>query len=860
MKPKKITLPEIIIYVIFVFFVYMITLHLISAYEFCIVENGKFDLAIVLNNFMNNVNNYPFKIKFTRTMINGVIYVTIALVVATGYFYDASKKKKAPGIEHGSADWSSPSILKKKQDKILCHNIIVTQNVRYAWDNEKTHINMNGVIWGGAGSGKSFRVFITNILNGYGCYIVVDPKLEILNTCGPFLKKEGYTIKIYNIDDLEHSNGYNPFAYLEKEDDIIFLVKSLLANTKSDKDAHSNDPFWEDASELLLCCLIAYVKYVLPEEDHNIPNVLSLMHEANDYERSIRKIEEDEEDDIEISLLEKRMNELHVRLEKEDAERKNPAWIAWEFYCDFKLAPNKTSLSVLISVASRLKFYKMKSINDNSLYDELELNSLGRKKMAIFISIPPTDTSKQFLSAMMFTQMFKLLERNAKQELNQKLKVPVRIMIDEAKNVGYIPNLPEVIAYVRGFNAGVWLVYQSKSQMEAQYKDDWKSILENCDCTVFLSGNEPETLKYISEKLGNTTIYTKNYSRSYGSHGSSSYNEQSIQRALLTPDEVGMIGTKDDENHIDDCLVFIKGYKFLDQKYDTIHHPNWKFTPKYKPTFFERKFKQFKVVDSYDINGELEKCHRRTAAMYRHFGLKDKGAHNGQQEIPKEAINEISINLHEFADQVSVNVEKEKSMLPIMEKEEKIDSTATENTISILKKLHQTQFSSENIIENPKINGNSSGDDEDSSGLSAKLMGAIDTETSSLEEQLKNIQKSEMEAMAINDIDDDSNSKEIQKVVLQLQQEYYMENYIAQEQADITRIFNTGNEKEAKTPKELAEKIKNSTKKAFENQVQQVITTEDIKNIIYENDKAIEINEEEIEEITSEEEELLHDV
>lgn len=857
MKPKKITLLEIIIYVIFVFFVYMSALHLISAYELCIIENDKFDFAIVSNNFMDSVNNHPFGVKLTKTVIKGLIYVTIALVVATGYLYDVSKKKKAPGIEHGSSDWSSPSILRKKQDKILNHNIIATQNVRYAWDNEKTHINMNGLILGGAGSGKTFRIFEPNILNGYGCYIIVDPKLEILNTCGPLLKKKGYTIRIYDTDDLEHSNFYNPFAYLAKEDDIIFLVKTLLANTKSDKDSHSNDPFWEDASELLLCCLITYVRYVLPEEEHNIPNVLKLLHEANDYERSTRTIEEDEEEDIEISLLEQKMNELHDRLKKEDPEEKNPAWLAWGFYLDFKLAPNKTSLSVLISVASRLKFYKMKSINDNSLYDEMELNSLGKKKMAIFISIPPTDTSKQFLSAMMFTQVFKIIERNAKKEPNNKLKIPVRIMIDEAKNVGYISNLPEVIAYVRGFNAGVWLIYQSKSQIEAQYEKDWKAICENCDCTLFLSGNEPETLKYVSEKLGNTTIYTKNYSRTYGSHGSSSYNEQSLQRLLLTPEEIGMIGAEDDEKHIADCIVFIKGYKFLDQKYDTVHHPNWKFTSKYKPTFFERKFKHFKVADPYDINGELEKCHRRTAAMHRHSRLNNKGAHNGQQDIPKEAVNEISTNLHKFVDQVSANVEKEKSTLPIMEKEEKNDSKTSENTMAVLKKLHQTQFSSENIIENPQNNGNiSSSDDEDSGGLSAELMDAVDTEVSSLENQLRNIQKSEIESMAINDIE--NAPEEIKNVVLQLQQEYYMKNHIAQEQADIDRIFNTGNKKVSGTPKELAEKIKNSTKNALENQVQQVITTEDIENIISENDKIIEINEEEIEEITSEEQELLH--
>ena len=851
MKPKKITLPEIIIYVIFVFFVYMIALHLISAYELCIIENDKFDFAIVSNNFMDSVINHPFGVKLTKTVIKGLIYVTIALVVATGYLYDASKKKKAPGIEHGSSDWSSPSILRKKQDKTLSHNIIATQNVRYAWDNEKTHLNMNGLIFGGAGSGKTFRIFVPNLLNGYGCYIVVDPKLEILNTCGPLLKKKGYTIKIYNIDDLEHSNCYNAFAYLEKEDDIIFLVKSLLANTKSDKDSHSNDPFWEDASELLLCCLISYVRYVLPEEEHSIPTVLSLLHEANDYEKSVRKVGEDEEEDIEISLLEKKMNELHDRLEKEDPERKNPAWIAWGFYSDFKLAPNKTSLSVLISVASRLKFYKMKSINDNSLYDEMELNSLGKKKMAIFISIPPTDTSKQFLSAMMFTQMFKVVERNAKKEPNNKLKVPVRIMIDEAKNVGYIPNLPEVIAYVRGFNAGVWLVYQSKSQIEAQYEKDWKSICDNCDCTLFLSGNEPETLKYISEKLGNTTIYTKNYSRTYGSHGSSSYNEQSLQRPLMTPEEVGLIGTKDDEKHIDDCIVFIKGYKYLDQKYDTLHHPNWKYTTKYKPTFFERKIKHFKVAEPYDINGEIEKCHRRTEAMNRHYSLKNKVAHNGQQDIPEEVVNDINKNLHNFVDQISASVEKEKNTLLIKEKENKSNATS-ENTIAILNKLQQIQSSSLNVVENQ----NSSNSSDDDSGLSSKLMAAVNIEADVLENQLKDIQKSEIKSMAITDVE--NAPEEMQDVLLQLQQEYNTKNHIMQEQADIDRIFNTGNEKSSGTPKELAEKIKKSTKTALENQAQQVITTEDIQNMISENNKAVEINEEEIEEITSEEEELLH--
>lgn len=604
MKPKDKTFTIYIIYALVLVIFVVVGIHVINAIDHNTdSETGKVDLVATMNEFEQSIEKDTFKFEMTKSVPAGLFFMGIALVVFVGWQMDAAKKQRLPGGEYGTAKWHNPKELKKYWDKDDDKNIILTQKLKFVWDNEKTGINMNSICFGVAGSGKTFNYFKPNVLNCYGCYVIVDPKLDILAKEGHVLKNNGYDIKMYNIDDLANSNYYNPLVYAQEDDDVIFLVKSLLLNTKADQNASSSDGFWDDASELLLLTLISYVKYCYPKEKQTIPDVLSLMLEANEYQT---RTPEGKAKPEEITLLDLKIEDLEKSIAKKKEENPGcacPESVVIEHYKGFKLAPKKTSMSILISVMARLKFFNIETIRQASLKDEMELDMIGRKKMAIFISIPPTDRSKDFLSSIMFTQILKIIERNAKASPKNKLDMPTRIMIDEAKNVGKIPNIVEAIAYVRSFDAGVTLVYQSLAQVQEQYKDEWKEIIDNCDSFLFLKGNEVETTKYISDKLGNTTIYTKNRSVSRGSNASYSDNEQAMARKLLEPDEVGKLKKNE-------CIVFVQGVPYFERKYNTLKHPRIKETCEYKPTWFEKK-RGFKTVEPFDFKKELYRKRRK---------------------------------------------------------------------------------------------------------------------------------------------------------------------------------------------------------------------------------------------------------
>ena len=604
MKPNTKSLSVYILYVILVIAFFFIGLHLINAMDHNYdAETDKINIESAMSEFEESVENRPLKFEITKNVPTGLTVMLVVVVAFTAWIIDESKKQKMPGGEYGTAKWHKPRELKKYWAKDNDKNIILTQQVKFAWDNEKTGINMNTLCIGSAGSGKTFKFFKPNIMNCYGCYIIVDPKLDILSKEGNVLKNNGYDIKLFNIDDLANSNYYNPLEYIYEDKDVIFLVKSLLLNTKADRNSSSSDGFWDDASELLLLTLISYVKYCYPKEGQTIPHVLELMLQANEYQTQTKEGKEKPE---EITLLDQKIEELEKNIKKKKEENpgcKCPESVVIEHYKGFKLAPKKTSMSILISVMARLKFYNIETVRQVSIKDEMELNMIGKKKMAIFISIPPTDRSTDFLSSIMFTQILKIIEKNAKESKKNKLDMPTRIMIDEAKNVGKIPNIVEAIAYVRSFDAGITLVYQSLAQLQEQYDKEWKEIIDNCDSFLFLKGSEVETTKYISDKLGNTTIYTKNRSVSKGSNSSYSDNEQGMGRKLMEPDEVGKLKKEE-------CILFVEGKPYFDSKYNTLKHPRIKETCEYHPTWLEKR-RGFVPAKPLDFKKELQRKRKK---------------------------------------------------------------------------------------------------------------------------------------------------------------------------------------------------------------------------------------------------------
>ncbi|MBQ5558204.1 MAG: type IV secretory system conjugative DNA transfer family protein [Lachnospiraceae bacterium] len=648
MKPRQRQIASYLVYALLICIVLVVGIHLINAYDHNIDKQKKVDTTAMIKEFQSELENNTFHFENTKSVLKGMAILGVAIAAFLLWRIDESKKKRMPGGEYGTSDWENPRKLKKYWDKDYRKNIILTQNVKFVWDNNKTGINMNTLCLGSSGSGKTFKFFKPNVMNAYGCYIVVDPKLDILAKEGGILKKEGYDIKMFNIDNLSQSNYYNPLNYIEEDDDVIHLVKSLLLNTKADQNASSSDGFWDDASELLLLTLISYVKYCFPKEKQTIPDVLDLMLEANEFQKRDNNGEKEE-----ITLLDLKIEQLEKQIaakKRANPDDKCPESVVIEHYKGFKLAPKKTSMSILISVMARLKFYNIESIRNSSMRDEMELDQIGMKKMAIFISIPPTDRSKDFLSSIMFTQILKIIERNAKKSPQFKLAIPTRIMIDEAKNVGKIPNIIEAIAYVRSFDAGITLVYQSLAQMQQQYKDEWKEIIDNCDSFLFLKGSEVETTKYISEKLGKTTIYIRNRSVSKGSNASFSDNEQAMARNLMEPDEVGKIGE-------DECILFVQGRPYFDRKYNTLRHPRVKETCEYHPNWLDN-IKGYQPVKPYNFKADLERKRRSRNAIEEKEMIISAGDSDGSEMSQTEILNEV-LNIEEILkEQVNSFVEE----------------------------------------------------------------------------------------------------------------------------------------------------------------------------------------------------------
>ena len=476
------------------------------------------------------------------------------------YLRGKNAKKYRHGMEYGSARWGTPKDIEPFMAPKFEDNIILTQTERLMMSNRppdpKNARNKNVLVVGGSGSGKTRFWLKPNLLQMHSSYVVTDPKGSIVVECGNALLKNGYKLKILNTINFSKSMHYNPFAYVHSEKDILKLVTTLMTNTKGD--GSGGDPFWEKSERLLLTALIAYLHYEAPVEEQNFATLLEMLN-------TMQVLEDDEEYQNPVDLL------------FEELAKKKPNSFAVRQYKLYKLAAGKTAKSILISCGARLAPFDIQELRDLTMYDELALDTLGDKKMALFLIMSDTDSTFNFLISMVYTQLFNLLCDKADDVYGGKLTIHVRCLIDECANIGQIPNLEKLVATIRSREISACLVLQARSQLKAIYKDNADTIVGNMDSQIFLGGSEPTTLKDLSEMLGKETIDAFNTSDTRGNSPSYGTTFQKMGHELLSRDELAVLdGGK--------CILQLRGVRpFLSDKYDLTQHPNYKLTSDYDP-------------------------------------------------------------------------------------------------------------------------------------------------------------------------------------------------------------------------------------------------------------------------------------
>ena len=476
------------------------------------------------------------------------------------YLRGKNAKKYRHGMEYGSARWGTPKDIEPFMAPKFSDNIILTKTERLMMSNRppdpKNARNKNVLVVGGSGSGKTRFWLKPNLLQCHSSYVVTDPKGSIVVECGNALLKNGYKLKILNTINFSKSMHYNPFAYVHSEKDILKLVTTLMTNTKGE--GSGGDPFWEKSERLLLTALIAYLHYEAPEEEQNFATLLEMLN-------TMQVLEDDEEYQNPVDLL------------FEELAKKKPNSFAGRQYKLYKLAAGKTAKSILISCGARLAPFDIQELRDLTMYDELQLDTLGDKKTALFLIMSDTDSTFNFLISMVYTQLFNLLCDKADDVYGGKLPVHVRCLIDECANIGQIPNLEKLVATIRSREISACLVLQAKSQLKAIYKDNADTIIGNMDSQIFLGGSEPGTLKDLSEILGKETIDSFNTSDTRGNSPSYGTSFQKLGHELLSRDELAVLdGGK--------CILQLRGVRpFLSDKYDLTQHPNYKLTSDYDP-------------------------------------------------------------------------------------------------------------------------------------------------------------------------------------------------------------------------------------------------------------------------------------
>ena len=476
------------------------------------------------------------------------------------YLRGKNAKKYRHGMEYGSARWGTPKDIEPFIAPKFEDNIILTKTERLMMSNRppdpKNARNKNVLVVGGSGSGKTRFWLKPNLLQCHSSYVVTDPKGSIVVECGNALLKNGYKVRILNTINFKKSMHYNPFSYVHSEKDILKLVTTLMTNTKGE--GSGGDPFWEKSERLLLTALIAYLHYEAPVEEQNFATLLEMLN-------TMQVLEDDEEYQNPVDLL------------FEELAKKKPNSFAGRQYKLYKLAAGKTAKSILISCGARLAPFDIQELRDLTMYDELQLDTLGDKKTALFLIMSDTDSTFNFLISMVYTQLFNLLCDKADDVYGGKLPIHVRCLIDECANIGQIPNLEKLVATIRSREISACLVLQARSQLKAIYKDNADTIVGNMDSQIFLGGSEPTTLKDLSEMLGKETIDAFNTSDTRGNSPSYGTTFQKMGHELLSRDELAVLdGGK--------CILQLRGVRpFLSDKYDLTQHPNYKLTSDYDP-------------------------------------------------------------------------------------------------------------------------------------------------------------------------------------------------------------------------------------------------------------------------------------
>ena len=536
----------------------------------------------------------PFFITYTPYTFKCILIFTAAYFLGIG-IYESQKRNYRRGVEHGSAKWGNVSeICRRYCEKQYTNNLLLTQHFRMGLDGYKHKRNLNVLVVGGSGVGKSRTYAIPNIMQCNCSMVITDPKAELLRKTGGVLERNGYEVRVFDLINPETSWCYNPFAYVRDDKDVLKLINNLIRNT-TPKGAQSSDPFWEKSETALLQALMLYLLHEAPPEEQNFPMIMEMLGSA--------QVKEDDED------YQSPLDILFERLEMRDPES-----IAVKQYAIYKQAAGKTAKSILISVGVRLAAFNLPQIAKLTNTDELDLSSMGERKVALFCCIPDADTSLNYLVGMIYSQLFQTLYYMADRVHGGALPVPVNCIMDEFPNVSLPNEFEKILATCRSRSIYCSIIIQNMSQLKALFKDSWESLVGNCDEFLYLGGNEKETHKYVSELLGKETIDTNTYGQTKGKSGSYSTNFQQSGRELLQPDEVRML---DNQN----ALLFIRGERpILDAKYDLMKHPNIRYTEdggagpfNYAKaplahddfTFDETRYNDYELLLDEDIIGEL---------------------------------------------------------------------------------------------------------------------------------------------------------------------------------------------------------------------------------------------------------------
>ena len=525
----------------------------------CAIQPGK-NIFEILDR-LSQILRQPFSLHYT--VYTGKCFLILSFAYITGIcIYYAQQKNYRRGVEHGSAKWGDVhQICRKYRDKDYVQNLLLTQNFRMNLDCYKHKRNLNVLVVGGSGAGKSRTYAIPNIMqcclsqgeSVRGCSMVItDPKAELLRKTGGLLERMGYEVRVFDLINPDTSFCYNPFCYVHDDKDVLKLINNLIRNT-TPKGSQASDPFWEKSETALLQALMLYLLHEAPPEEQNFPMIMEMLGSA-------QVKEEDEEYQSPLDILFERL------------EMRKPDSIAVKQYQIYKQAAGKTAKSILISVGVRLAAFNLKEIANLTCTDELDLASIGEKKVALFCCIPDADTSLNYLVGMIYSNLFQTLYYVADRKYGGRLPVPVHCIMDEWPNVALPDDFDKILATMRSRAISCSIIIQNMAQMKALFKDSWESLVGNCDELLYLGGNEKEGHKYISELLGKETLDTNTYGQTKGRNGSYSTNYQQTGRELFTPDEIRLLDNRK-------AILFVRGERpMLDDKYNLKKHPNVKWT------------------------------------------------------------------------------------------------------------------------------------------------------------------------------------------------------------------------------------------------------------------------------------------